>query len=79
MWFGTKDMDVKQFHVFGCPCIAQLHSCQAISDQDRALVTLTSKNITQRGVRGIFIGLPVNQAGWLVHVPASNKVFVSIR
>ena len=46
-------------------------------DKDEHRVKLDSKNIMQRGVCGVFVGLPTNQAGWLICVPQSGRVFVS--
>ena len=31
----------------------------------------------QRGVRGIFVGFPDNQAGWLVYAPQNGRIFSS--
>jgi hypothetical protein len=40
-------------------------------------VTLTPKNHPQRALRGIHIGLPRHNTGWLVFVPANNTIYHS--
>ena len=39
----------------------------------------TMKNkYTQQGVRGIFVGIPDDSAGWLFHVPDARQTYVSL-
>jgi hypothetical protein len=40
--------------------------------------TLDSKNIIQRGQPGIFIGFPINQPGYLVHIPSTREIYASM-
>ena len=39
--------------------------------------TLDNRNIVQRGVRGIHLGFPSNQAGWVIFIPSSRHVLSS--
>ena len=38
---------------------------------------MNPKNIVQRGVRGIFVGFPDNQAGWSIYIPSSGNILTS--
>ena len=44
---------------------------------DGKRIDLDFPNIAQRGVHSVFVRLPTNQAGWLIHVPQSNKMLTS--
>ena len=66
-----------RLRVFGCPVIAKVYKRKTIRQEDTPRINLDSRNIVQRGVRGIFVGLPHNQAGWSIYVPQSNRKFVS--
>jgi hypothetical protein len=68
LYFGHKP-NIARLRVFGCPCIFKAHV--------RRGGKLTSKNIIQRGVRGIWLGFPVNQAGALIWVDQVRKLIVS--
>jgi len=68
----NKEPDVRCYRVFGCPVI-----CKVYTRNDASRRVLDHKNIVQRGVRGIFVGFPINQAGWLVYVPASRHLLAS--
>ena len=54
---------IKRFKVFGCPVIFKRYQPQHEGD------TNTSFHQLQRGSRGMFVGFPKNQAGWLIYVP----------
>ena len=49
--------------VFGCPCVFKRYQPQS----DGSLTTDFKQ--LQQGCRGIFVGFPEDQAGWLVYVP----------
>ena len=71
---------LRKYRVFGCPVVFKVHQRKTPKDRvdsDKPQAHLTSKNIIQRGVRGIFIGFPPNQAGWLIFVPQSGNIIVS--
>jgi len=70
--YFQKEPDVRKYRVFGCPVI-----CKVYTRKDSSQRILDHKNIVQRGVRGVFVGFPVNQAGWLVFVPASRHLLAS--
>ena len=61
-----KKPRINRFKVFGCPAVFKRYQPQHDGD--------TSTNFTQlqRGSRGIFVGFPKNQAGWLIYV--SEKI-----
>lgn len=82
MWEQVEQVSVSKYRVFGCPIIAKIYTRRATSsaqlhDPKAPRTVLNSKNIIQRGVRGIFLGLPTRQAGWLVYVPQSGRVLAS--
>ena len=54
---------IGRFKVFGCPCVFKRYTPQA----DGKLTT-DFKQLNQ-GSRGIFVGFPEDQAGWLIFVP----------
>ena len=79
MWYiEDKEAYVGLFRVFGCPCVAKVHRRRTLKDDVGDSSILTSKNIIQRGVRGIFIGFPKQQAGWSIYIPASSKILSSV-
>ena len=77
IFYDSKQVKINKYRVFGCPVIAKVYRKKTPKQEGVARVTLHSRNIIQRGVRGIFVGFPENQAGWLVYIPNRNKVFVS--
>ena len=54
---------VLRFKVFGCPVVFKRYSPQFDGD-----ITTNFKQL-QRGSKGIFVGFPKDQAGWLIFVP----------
>ena len=60
---------VLHFRVFGCPVVIKKH--MALIDGKPL------QKQTQRGVRGIFIGLPANQKGYLIFIPQTRQIVVS--
>ena len=60
--YGRKP-SIRRFKVFGCPVIFKRY--QPIYDGDSS----TKFTQLQQGSRGIFVGFPRNQAGWLIYVP----------
>jgi hypothetical protein len=54
---------VGHFRVFGCPVVAK-----------RLVVTIdgcSTCHCTERGIRGVFVGLPPDQKGYLIFLPGS--------
>ena len=67
----NRKPSVKHFRVFGCPAIFKRY---VINDKGK-----TMKNkYTQQGVRGIFVGIPDDSAGWLFYVPDARQTYVSL-
>ena len=75
LYFGTKAM-IGRYHVFGSPCIIKIYTRKQVDGVARSS-TLQSKNLVQRGIRGVFIGFPIDQAGYLIWIPASGHFLVS--
>ena len=68
LFTGNKPT-VLHFRVFGCPVVIKKH--MAVVDGKPL------QKQTQRGVRGIFIGLPPNQKGYLIFIPQTRPIVVS--
>ena len=67
---------IGRYHVFGCPIVVKVYRRRQI-DGNADAQTLTSKNLIQRGVRGLFIGFPIDQAGYLCWLPSVGRFLVS--
>jgi hypothetical protein len=74
--YFAKRPNIGRYKVFGCPCAVKVYTRKNI-DSDANAATLNSKNLVQRGVRGIFISFPINQAGYLVWTPTSGHILAS--
>ena len=68
LFTGKKPL-ISHFRIFGCPVVAKKWSAQI--DGKR------KEKTTQRGIRGIFIGFPANQKGYLLFIPSSRQIVVS--
>ena len=68
LFTGRKPL-ISQFRVFGCPVVAKKWT--VLIDGKRR------ENSTQRGIRGVFIGFPANQKGYLLYIPSSWQIVVS--
>ena len=78
MWFVNRpSTEVQKCRAFGSPCVAKVHSRETPKVAGKTQQSLNSKNAIQRGVRGIFVGFPKNQAGWSVFIPQSGKILNS--
>jgi transposase InsO family protein len=60
---------IRDFKVFGCPCVAKKYLATIDGSHQ-------SKQ-TERGIRGVFIGFPENQKGFLIYVPGTRSICVS--
>ena len=58
-----KKPRIGRFKVFGCPCVFKKYQPRHDGKASTHFKQL------QRGSRGIFVGFPDNQAGWLIYVP----------
>ena len=67
---GTKP-SVYPLRVLFCPYVV----CKATADVQTK--TLNTRHQAQKGFRGIFVGIPENQKGYLVYVPSTRKVISS--
>ena len=60
---------ISHFRVFGCQAVAK-----------KWVARINNKSLnkkTERGMRGIFIGFPYQQKGYLLYVPASRQIVSS--
>jgi hypothetical protein len=74
-YFGMTPR-IGQFIVFGCPCVMKVY-VRENQDSAMSFSTLTSQNIIQCGVHGIFVSFSINQAGYKILVPYSWHFFTS--
>jgi len=68
LFYGQKPR-VAHFRVFGCPTVVKKWTATI---EGRRV-----SNQTQRGIRGIFIGFPRRQNGYLIYVPTTRTIVVS--
>ncbi len=68
LFTGTKPL-VLHLCVFGCPAVAK----RSVISVEGLSTTLC----TEKGTRGIFIGLPSNQKGYLIFLPGSRTIACS--
>jgi len=67
--FCGKKVTISHLRVFGCPVVAK-----------RVVISidgLTTKHCTEKGIQGIFIGLPSDQKGSLIYFPGSRTIACS--
>ena len=69
--FFNEKPRIAHLRVFGCPCVFRKWTITNHLGQQRENKT------SQRGVRGTFIGLPINQQGYLIYMPQSQNIAVS--
>ena len=62
---------MKQFRVFGCPAVFKEYG---FSDKGKR----TKDKFSRQGIRGIFVGLPDDSAGWLFYIPDAKRTFISM-
>jgi hypothetical protein len=67
--FTGRKLLISHFRVFGCPVVAKKWTVQI--DGKR------KDNNAQCGIRGVFIGFPANQKGYLLYIPSSWQIVVS--
>ena len=78
IWYGTTGgINVGKYRVFGCPCVAKVYKRETPQKNKEDRSSLNTKNIVQRGVRGIFVGFPEAQAGWSIYIPSSGHILTS--
>ena len=67
---GTKP-SVSHLRVLFCPCVVRKATAHVETK------TLNMHHQAQKGFRGIFVGIPQHQKGYLVYVPSTRKVISS--
>ena len=67
---GTKP-SVSRLHVLFCPCVVRKATAHVETK------TLNMRHQAQKGFRGIFVGIPQHQKGYLVYVPSTRNVIFS--
>jgi len=64
--FCGKKPTISHLSIFGCPVVAK-----------RAVISidgLRATHCTEKGIRGIFIGIPSDQKGYLIYLPGSRSI-----
>ena len=72
-YLGTDSVNIGQFRVLFCPVV--MTNQDQIREKRKPV--LQRRNNPERGQRGIHVGIPRNQPGWLVYTPGTNNVVVS--
>ena len=67
---GTKP-SVSYLRLLFCPCVVRKATAHIETK------TLNMRHQAQKGFRGIFVGIPQHQKGYLVYVPSTRKVISS--
>jgi len=67
--FTGKKPTISHLRVFGCPVVAKRSAL--------SIEGLTTQHCTEKGIRGIFIGIPSNQKGYLIYLPGSHTIACS--
>ena len=67
---GTKP-SVSHLRVLFCPCVVR----KSTAHVDRKALNMSHQ--AQKGFRGIFVGIPQNQKGYLVYIPSTRKIISS--
>ena len=67
---GTKS-SVSHLCVLFCPCVVRKATAHVETK------TLNMRHQAKKGFRGIFVGIPQHQKGYLVYVPSTIKVISS--
>ena len=64
---GTK-LSVSHLRVLFCPCVVQKSTAHVETK------TLNMRHQVQKWFRGIFVGIPEHQKGYLVYLPSTRKI-----
>ena len=67
---GTKP-SVSNLRVLFCPCVVWKYTAHVVTK------ALNMHHQAQKGFRGIFVGIPQHQKGYLVYVPSTRKIISS--
>ena len=67
---GTKP-SVSHLRVLCCPCVVRKATAHIETK------TLNMRHQAPKGFRGIFVGIPEHQKGYLVYVPSTRKIISS--
>ena len=67
---GTKP-SVSHLCVLFCPCVVRKYTTYVETK------TLNMRHQAQKGFRGMFVGIPEHQKGYLVYVPSTRKIISS--
>ena len=63
-----KKPSISHLHVLFCPCVVQKSTARVGGK------VLNMRHQAQKGFRGIFVGIPQHQKGYLVYVPHKRKI-----
>jgi hypothetical protein len=65
LFTGKKPL-ISHLRVFGCPAVAK----QSVISVEG----LSTQHFTEKGIRGVFIGIPLHQNGYLIYLPGSRTI-----
>ncbi|KAG7340335.1 reverse transcriptase RNA-dependent DNA polymerase [Nitzschia inconspicua] len=75
--YEGKPVGIESFCVLFCPVVMTYHNINLRSKNahgQKVIMSYNRKNNPQRGIRGIHVGLPRHNTGYLVYVPQMNTV-----
>ena len=75
-YYGRKPT-IRRLRVLFCPCFYKVYEREKKDPKTNVIARYNSSTHPQRGVPGVFCGLPRGQAGWLVYDPRSKILRVS--
>ena len=82
LYYGYRP-SISRFRVFGCPAVIKIYARRELEGgvdshpNPKLRRALHANNNSQRGIRAIHVGFPLNQAGWLFWIPVSGHTLVS--
>jgi Integrase core domain len=76
LYYGHKPR-ISKLRVLFCPCVLKTHTATAKRPGSDSVRVFTDKNNAQRGLQGIFVGLPRHQAGYICYIPSTAEIRVS--
>jgi hypothetical protein len=77
--FYNKKPSLRRLRVLFCPCVYKVYIQKSPKNSNSSgkQKIFDSKNNPQRGVYGIYCGIPRGQAGYLIYQPRTQQIIVS--
>ena len=76
--FTGKRPNIRKFRVLFSPCVVKKYTATRKTDENKYITMDVSKQCTQKGVRGMFVGFDDYTSGYLGYVPSIRKVVMSV-